>query len=159
MTLLFYVNNQTLSLGPNQTNKTVVADSRNYLKVKFVFQTQDWNNQAPLCALFSYNGKTYKKILGLEDGVGGTECFVPNEVIKVEGFSVSVCGGDLITTNAVNIPVITSGYTDTIQNSVQPTADFAAQINELMYKYAMACNEILKECQVIKEDIQEEKGE
>ena len=37
MTLLFYVNNQTLSLNPAQKNIKIVADSKNYLKTRFIF--------------------------------------------------------------------------------------------------------------------------
>jgi hypothetical protein len=37
MTLLLYVNNQTLSLSPTQKNVKIVADSKNYLKVRFIF--------------------------------------------------------------------------------------------------------------------------
>jgi hypothetical protein len=42
MTLIFYVNNQSLSLSPAQQNIEVVSDSKNYLKAKFIFQTKDW---------------------------------------------------------------------------------------------------------------------
>ena len=37
MTLLFYVNNQSLSISPTQENIKVASDSKNYLKAKFVF--------------------------------------------------------------------------------------------------------------------------
>jgi hypothetical protein len=37
MTLQFNVSNQTLSLNPAQRNIKVVADSKNYLKARFVF--------------------------------------------------------------------------------------------------------------------------
>lgn len=33
MTLIFYVNNQSLSLNPAQANIKVASDSKNYLKV------------------------------------------------------------------------------------------------------------------------------
>ena len=64
MTLLFYVNNQTLSLHESQKNIKVVADSKNYLKVHFMFQTEEWEKGALLYALFTHKGKTYKKYLG-----------------------------------------------------------------------------------------------
>ena len=42
MTLTFYVNNQSLSINPAQKDIEVVADSKNYLKAKFVYQTAEW---------------------------------------------------------------------------------------------------------------------
>ena len=64
MTLLFNVNNQTLSTAPGQTFK-VVADSKNYLKDQITFQTQEWRKCNILYALFTYKGKTYKMMLGI----------------------------------------------------------------------------------------------
>ena len=116
MTLLFQVNNQNLSLNPGQANVKVVADSRNYLKVQFVFQTADWKKGDLLYALFTNNGKTYKKFLGIEEGVKWNECYVAPEVIKEGKFSVSVFSNNLITTNTVDIPVQKSGYTENIEN-------------------------------------------
>ncbi len=156
MTLIFYVTNQTLSLSPVCQSFEVVADSKNYLKVRFMFQTNDWKTNKPKFALFSHNGKTYKKYLGIEDGVNENECFVAPEVIKSGEFSVSVFCEDYITTNVVNIPVKPSGYTDKIEN--QPaTAAAIDQMNTLMYNYANLCNEILKECQRIQRQMEENK--
>jgi hypothetical protein len=39
------------------------------LVAKFIFQTEDWQTDRPKYALFSYKGKTYKKYLGIEDGL------------------------------------------------------------------------------------------
>ena len=81
MTLEFVVKNQTLTKHRNQENLKVVADSRNYLKAKFNFQTKEWRDQ--VCyALFTYQGQTYKMILGSEKNCEYNECFVPFEVIK-----------------------------------------------------------------------------
>lgn len=152
MTLIFYVNNQSLSINPAQKDIEVVADSRNYLKVRFIFQTFDWKAHSPHWALFTHEGKTYKKLLGAEEGVDKNECYVANEVIKAGEFTVSLCGGDLITTNAAAIKVVPSGYTDNISN-IEPTPSVLEQHNELMHKYATLCNDILKECQRVKEEI------
>ena len=154
MTLIFYVNNQSLSLNPAQQNIEVVADSKNYLKAKFVFQTKDWQTDKPKYALFSHNGLTYKKYLGIEDGAKENECFVASEVIKDGGFSVSVFCEDFITTHTVDIPVKKSGYTEDIVN--QPvTPQALEQMNTLMYQYASLCNDILKECQRIQKEIEQ----
>jgi hypothetical protein len=154
MKLLFYVNNQSLSLNPTQQNLEIVADSKNYLVAKFIFQTNDWNNDRPKYALFSHNGKTYKKYLGVEDGLKADECYVAPEVIKAGNFTVSVFCEDYITTHTVSIPVKESGYTENIVN--QPaTPQALEQMNTLMYKYASLCNEILKECQRVQREIEQ----
>lgn len=155
MTLSFYVNNQSLSLSPAQENINIASDSKNYLKAKFIFQTNDWKTEQPKYALFSYNGKTYKKYLGIEDGVKENECFVAPEVIKPGEFTVSVFAEDYITTNTVSIPVKPSGYTKEIENQLATPAAID-QMNTLMYNYANLCNEILKECKKIQQEIREE---
>lgn len=155
MTLTFYVNNQSLFLSLAQENIEVASDSRNYLKVKFIFQTGDWKTDRPKYALFSHQGKTYKKYLGIEEGVKENECFVAPEVIKPGEFTVSVFAENYITTNTVSVPVKSSGYTEDIVN--QPaTPQVIEQMNTMMYKYADLCNEILKECQRIEKQLKEE---
>lgn len=149
MTLQFYVNRQTLSQKPVQTNTRVVADSKNYLKVQFIFQTSEWKETDLLYALFTHNGKTYKKILGIEEGVKWNECYVAPEVIKEGKFSVSVFSSNLITTNTVDIPVQKSGYTEDIENQ-RSTPSVAEQMNEKMYQYAKLCNDIYEECKKMK---------
>lgn len=141
MTLLFHINNQTLSINPAQKNITVVADSRNYLKVAFAFNTKEWQESTIVYALFSHCGKTYKKILGIEEGCAPNECYVAPEVIKEGGFVVSVYADNLITTNSVSIPVLKSGYTENIENQ-RTTPSVMEQMNEKMYQYAKLCNDI-----------------
>lgn len=152
MTLQFYVNNQILSLNPAQKNIKVVADSKNYLKARFIFQTSEWSRGVIRYALFSHNGKTYKKILGIEPGLKSNECYVAPEVIKEGNFSVSVFCDDLITSTTEVIPVIASGYTENIVNQ-EKTPSVLEQMNTLMYKYADLCNQIHKECEAIKTEL------
>ena len=151
MTLQFYVNNQTLSLNPAQKDIKIVADSKNYLKARFIFQTSEWTRGLLRYALFTHNGKTYKKILGIEPGLKSNECYVAPEVIKEGNFTVSVFCDDLITSTTEVIPVSASGYTEKIEN--QPsTPSVIEQMNTMMYKYATLCNNILKECEQIKNE-------
>ena len=152
MTLVFYVKNQNLSLSPNQKDIKVASHSKNYLKAKFIFQTSEWKKDGIYYALFSHNGKTYKKFLGIEEGVENNECYVAPEVIRADGFTVSVFCEDLITTNIVTIPVQASGYTENIENQ-DATPSVMEQMNQLMYKYANLCNNIYKECQNIEENM------
>jgi hypothetical protein len=148
MTLQFYVNNQTLSLNPAQKNIKIVADSKNYLKARFIFQTSEWTRGVLRYALFSHDGKTYKKILGIEPGLKSNECYIAPEVIKEGNFTVSVFCDDLITSTTEVIPVVASGYTENIENQ-EKTPSVLEQMNQLMYQYANLCNEIYKECQRI----------
>jgi hypothetical protein len=67
-------------------------------------------------ALFSHNGETYKKFLGIEPGCKSNECYVAPEVIKEGSFNVSVFCDDVITSTKVSIPVEDSGYTESISN-------------------------------------------
>lgn len=154
MTLQFYVNNQTLSLNPAQKNIKIVADSKNYLKARFIFQTSEWTRGVLRYALFSHGGKTYKKILGIEPGLKSNECYVAPEVIKEGNFTVAVFCDDLITSTTEVIPVVPSGYTENIENQPK-TPSVLEQMNQLMYQYANLCNDICKECQRIEEKVKE----
>ena len=152
MTLQFFVNNQTLSLNPAQRDIKIASDSKNYLKARFTFQTSEWTRGVLRYALFSHNGETYKKFLGIEPGCKSNECYVAPEVIKDGTFKVSVFCDDLITSTTVSIPVEDSGYTESISNQ-EATPSVLEQINTLMYNYASISNDILKECQKIKEEV------
>lgn len=154
MTLQFYVNNQTLSLNPAQRNTKIVADSKNYLKARFIFQTSEWTRGVLRYALFTHNGKTYKKILGIEPGLKANECYVAPEVIKEGNFTVSVYCDDLITSTTVSLPVAPSGYTESIENQ-KNTPSVMEQMNQLMYKYTALCNDIYKECQQVEKNVKE----
>lgn len=151
MTLQFYVNNQMLSLNPAQKDIKIVADSKNYLKARFIFQTSEWTRGTLRYALFTHNGKTYKKILGVEPGLKNNECYIAPEVLKPGTFTVSVYCDDLITSTTETLQVIGSGYTENIENQ-EKTPSVLEQMNQLMYKYASVCNEILLECQKIQKE-------
>lgn len=123
MTLNFTAEHQLLSLNPAQKNIIIAADSRNYLKARFIYQTQEWIKGRMHYALFTYKDKTYKKYLGLEDGVKSNECYIPPEVIKNGSFMVSLFCDDLITSTVVIVPVKISGYTDDITNQETPSVN------------------------------------
>lgn len=155
MTLQFYVKNQTLSLNPAQKEVKIASNSKNYLKARFIFQTSEWTRGVLRYALFTHNGQTYKKILGIEPGCKFNECFVAPEVIQEGSFTVSVFCDDLITSTVETIPVSTSGYTENVVNQ-ESTPTVLEQMNQLMYQYANLCNDILKECQQVEERVKEE---
>lgn len=62
----------------------------------FAIFTDSWNNSETL-----YLGKVSSDVLS---------CNVPNRLLKGTYISVSVYAGDLITTNSVTIPLLSSGY-------------------------------------------------
>lgn len=92
----FNCRNQRLS---RYTAGVVASNSYGYLKFKFNFKTNDWDDVSVKMANFSYKGRNYPILID-ENNI----CTVPKEVIKVPGFSVSVFGGG-ITTNTVKVPV------------------------------------------------------
>ena len=155
MTLQFYVNNQTLSLSPAQKDVRVAASSRNYLKARFNFQTPEWKRATLIYALFTQNGLTYKKILGVEPGMKFNECYVSPEVLNEGEFSVSIYCDDLITTTQEVIKVDPSGYTEDIANQ-DTTPSVLEQMETMMYQYASLCNQIYEACEQIKNEL---KGE
>lgn len=117
MELLFCVKNQNLT---RLDDYEVVANSKNYLKARFQFETEEW--QGTKTAVFR-NGYIIKKQIIDENGV----CDVPWEVIKLSCFSVSVFCGDLITTEENIVRVKSSGYMEG-DFSQPPTPDVYAQV-------------------------------
>lgn len=154
MTLDFIVNGQNLAKHKNQNSQKVVADSRNYLKALFHFQSEEWKGQ--ICyALFTLQGQTYKMVLGADKDLDWNECYVPEEVIHAPGFTVSCYCGDRITTNEVKVDVVSSGYKDNIVNQ-KTTPSVLEQADALLKRYALICNSILQDCRKIKEEINKE---
>lgn len=92
----FNCRNQRLS---RYTAGVIASNSYGYLKFKFNFKTNDWDDVSVKMANFSYKGRNYPILID-ENNI----CTVPKEVIKVPGFSVSVFGGG-ITTNTVKVLV------------------------------------------------------
>ena len=151
MKLNFTIENQTLLSSPDTDKLNLVSDSRNYLVAHFDFLSDEWKDTI-VYALFSYGKETYKMIVGADKNLEWNECYVPAEVIKAPGFTMSCYAGGRIPTNPVQIKIKKSGYTDKITNQ-KTTPDIMDQMNDYMMKYAMVCNEILKECQKVRDEI------
>ena len=108
MMLEFKVKSQHLIL--TSTDKMVVADSQDYLKMHFDF-TEDWNDVIKI-ALFVRGETRIRRTLDEHDVVA-----VPYQVLEGEGnFEVSVFGNNqenadnkVITSSVVTIPVKRSG--------------------------------------------------
>ena len=103
MILLFNIDNQRIITA---NSRYVVADSREYLRARFVF-TSDWDG-CTKTAIFAGKDGTYEALL-MND-----ECTVPHEVLTGR-FGVSVYGVDgtrRITTDTVYVAVQKSGFTE-----------------------------------------------
>lgn len=103
MVIIFNIENQTINCIKNYCP---AADSREYLKAKFIF-TPDWDGCVKT-AIFSGTEKAYEVLLT------GDECTVPHEVLGGR-FGVSVFGinGDMrITTDTAYITVHKSGFAE-----------------------------------------------
>lgn len=82
----------------------LVAVSRNNVYAQFNFNS-DWDDVTPKAAQFSKDDETCYDVF-IEEG----QCIVPWEVLESEGIlTVTVAGGDLITTASVKINVYGSG--------------------------------------------------
>ena len=114
----------------------------------FDFLSDEWKDTI-VYALFSCGKETYKMIVGADTELDWKESYVPAEVVKAPGFTMSCYCGNRIPTNPVQIKIKKSGYTDKITNQ-KTTLSVMDQMNDYMMNYEMACNEILKECQKLK---------
>lgn len=120
--LKFRVTNQMIS---RTDDFSVVADSRNYLTVKFDF-SDEWTGD--IVAVFGHGGAYYHQ--PLENG----SCTVPWEVIRAPYFTVSLFCGDLVTANVVSVAVCASGMTDgEVPGTPTPTI-FEQYIDKLVEK-------------------------
>lgn len=100
-----------------------VAASVNYLLAGFVFKTGEWANTPLKTAIFETVDAAYKMV------ISNGYCLVPWEVLQNPGYiSVSVFGGDRITTNKAKVYIAETGYVDDAQNDTEPTAAVYDQI-------------------------------
>ena len=113
--LQFKVTNQIIE---RTDSFKVVSNSRNYLYAKFTFASDEWSGHAKT-AIFKcgFTDVSYEAILEND------ACLVPHEALAHDNkcMFVSVFAGDLVTANAVKIPIIPSGYTEDVQESLEPT--------------------------------------
>lgn len=100
----FTTENQLLK----RTDKEILINkSKNIIKAKFTINGDVWENIDKF-AIFTdaFDNKTT-----LHLGKGSLcNCVVPSSCMKTNFFKVSIYGGDLITTNAITIPLIDSGF-------------------------------------------------
>lgn len=139
MELYFLVENQNIQ---RTDDNFVVAGSKNYLFANFTF-SKEWNEN--IIAIFSSQCGTYAQ--PVNDG----RCSVPYEVLKKSGrIDVSVCAGDLITSDTASVIVHETGYTDKAEECITPPPTIIADIyNRIETGFAQAKEEIMTEIKEI----------
>ena len=120
MLLQFNIENQHLE---RLDDNIIASDSKDYLEAEFTF-SEDWDGLTKT-ALFRKNGHSYGVILEND------KCIVPWEAIKPGTTYVSVFGGELITTDIVELHIEHSGYTDP-EETQPPTPTVYEQILEIL---------------------------
>ena len=101
----------------------VVADSYDYLRAHFDFNTSEWDGVEKTALFSRQGGQAYEMLI--VDG----ECEVPHEVLVGTGLvTVSVFGGSLITVNTATVDIHASGYISDAEHSTDPTPGIYEQI-------------------------------
>lgn len=118
MVLNFNINNQIIT---RTDGETPVANSRNYLKAKFNFQTREWDEHEKT-AIFRQKYKVRHVLLD-----ENMECYVPYELLDAGILCVSVFAGDLITANSCLVKILQSGYEEGTKPD-DPSPDIYEQI-------------------------------
>lgn len=117
MKIQFTVTNQHIEAS---VPSKVVADTKNYLEASFFFVTDEWKD-IDKTAVFSNQIGTYSVLLEKD------HCMVPWECLVAGDLSVSVFGGDRVTTDTAKIRIFPSGY-KLGQTPREPTPDVYAEI-------------------------------
>ena len=126
MNLEFEVNNQILKRIDSQE---VVSKNHNIYRCRFTFaQDSDWFTINKF--VIFHDGWGNSTTVHLGKGSEKLCCLVPDEVLDGSYIKVSIYGGDLLTTNAVSIPLIESGYTYDHANQYSTQKDIFVEIFE-----------------------------
>lgn len=148
MDIKFNIENQKVT-RVNESENAPVSGSRNYLKCKFNFLTDEWLGIVKIASFKDEQGKEYNKYLG-KGSIG--ECFVPHDALKGDYFRVSVYGGDLLTTNEVVILTSAGGYShqnncnQDIYMDIYDELDTKASKEEINDYYVLLNEKVDKDC-------------
>lgn len=108
MNLEFDVNN-TQKLTRTDSTTEVVSKNYNLYRCRFTF-AEEWIDINKFVIFRDGWGETTTVHIGKGSSI--LCCMVPNNVLDGTHFKVMVYGGDLLSTNNVSIPLVTSGYTN-----------------------------------------------
>lgn len=108
MNLEFDVNS-TQKLTRTDSTTEVVSKNYNVYRCRFTF-SDEWMDINKFVIFRDGWGETTTVHIGKGSNI--LCCMVPNQVLDGTHFKVMVYGGDLLSTNNVSIPLVTSGYTN-----------------------------------------------
>lgn len=108
MNLEFDVNN-TQRLTRTDSTTEVVSKNYNTYRCRFTF-SDEWIDLNKFVIFRDGWGETTTVHIGKGSSI--LCCMVPNNVLDGTHFKLMVYGGDLLSTNNVSIPLVTSGYTN-----------------------------------------------
>jgi len=115
MKIHFTVEEQTLE---REDNQILASYSKNF--VRCVFKCGCYWSDIYKYALFSdVSNKKYIVDLGYGSIV---QCHIPTDALKGNYFSVSVFGGDRLTTNQETVLVEPSGFSDAVENFLESSS-------------------------------------
>ena len=110
---------------------TLFSPMRNYAKCIFEFD-ESWNNISPKVCQFSFYDASY------DIEISNNECIIPWEVLQDTGkLTIVVAGGDLLTTNIIEIDISDSGYNK--EQGLAPTISSPS-----VYKYLVDLSNSIK---------------
>lgn len=110
---------------------TLFSPTRNYAKCIFDFDEM-WTDIEPKVCQFNFFDATY------DVKIDNNECLIPWEVLQDTGtLIITVAGGDLLTTNSVEIDVVDSGYNK--ETGLAPTVS-----SPCVYKHIVEMSDSIK---------------
>ena len=100
---------------------------QNYIKARFSFDSA-WDGIEGRKAIFTSSASACTAVL-----LDSSDCaLIPWEHLQSAGtLTVSVCGGDRMTTSSVDITVLTSGFDPDTISPLEPTPELSAQIEAM----------------------------
>ena len=110
MNLNFEVINQKLK---RLDENIIINKTHNYVYCNIIFSTSDWTGLDKFIIFKDGWGDVYRVHLGEEDEFNDIK--IPNNLMEGTRFSISIYGGDRLTTNELLIMVAPSGYTSKFQ--------------------------------------------
>ena len=89
-------------------SETIVNKSKNIVRASFTFEGEIWDDEEKFVIFTDAWGDKTTTHLGKSNV---SSCILPSSILEGEYFSITVYGGDLITTNEITIVLSDSGYT------------------------------------------------
>ena len=125
------VKNQILK----RKDKFLLANkSLNNIKLEVEFKSSEWLKFNIIQGIFSNKNGQYRVLMNKEND-NNYYCIVPSEVLTDEEFSISIAGGNLLTTNKINVYLRNSGVEFEALPNSSPTDIYMKIFEKLDSKY------------------------